>query len=824
MASATTLSDGYDAWYAEKIWRLLPAVYRTLDVGSQPGGPGPLREMVNRIGAQVAVLRRSIDRLWENESIETCDDWVIPYIGDLLATRIISFVDTRAQRLDVAHTIFYRRRAGTLGLLEQLAADVAARDAHVVEFFRRLGRTRHQLDPQVSLGARLPKTFDPTVLEQLPIPMVEGLVGRYSRTPAGGYADLRNAYGADNAGTAFDEFSYTADFRRGAQSFGRYNISHLGAFVWWLRSFPIVFATACAGDTCPDHFTFDPTGRLTPLFALASRTSPGSFGENWVTPDEWELPVAIRQVLFKTAPDRLYPASLSVSLSGGGATTTVSRQELVIHPEIGLASFVAGAPAGTSVVSSYHFGFGSTIGAGAFDESVFLPPLEPPAPNTRLSVSGGAGPTNPLLAGTTQLDFALSAASGTTSGSVTIAIEDSLTYPPARIPNLTVNQGVTVSVMSESPQRPVLRWPGAAAAEWHVQGGTGGNGTASVLVLQGILVQGADVVLTGNFDTVRLRLVTLDPGTSSNSNVTPPNHRKDLEASPPPPFGIAIDGTPLRPSTLFIEGVVGHLIIERSITGPIRTRNGGAVAQLTASDSIIQSIATHAPGAGPLLDPTDLATRLKSAPPSDTLAHQIIAASSNLAVDLAGYASGTAVSTQLLNDLKAALQALAASGPQIEARFPLAFAALALGFSSGTTSLSRCTVLGKGQVHRLEASESILDDVIAIEDAQHGCVRFTAYAAGTEAHQPFRSVEVPPVGPLFLTRNFGDPEYARLRRDADAAILSAQPGDLVSSGAQNGSEMGAFSLEGITPKRRGLALKFLEFIPLGIFPVWIDAD
>ena len=92
-------------------------------------------------------MRRSIDRLWENQSIETCDDWVVPYIGDLLATRLVSCLDARAQRLDVAKTIYYRRRSGTLGVLEELAADIAGRDARAVEFFRRLGRTRHQFDP-----------------------------------------------------------------------------------------------------------------------------------------------------------------------------------------------------------------------------------------------------------------------------------------------------------------------------------------------------------------------------------------------------------------------------------------------------------------------------------------------------------------------------------------------------------------------------------------------------------------------------------------------------------------------------------------------------
>src|ERR1700751_364158 len=139
--------DGYGALYQDKLWGLPPAVFRPQ--AAPPGEPPPRRALLNRIGAETATVRRSIDRLWENQSIETCDDWVIPYIGDLLATRLVSCLDARAQRLDVAKTIYYRRRAGTLGVLEELAADIAGRNARCVEFFRRLGRARHQFDPAI---------------------------------------------------------------------------------------------------------------------------------------------------------------------------------------------------------------------------------------------------------------------------------------------------------------------------------------------------------------------------------------------------------------------------------------------------------------------------------------------------------------------------------------------------------------------------------------------------------------------------------------------------------------------------------------------------
>src|SRR5215472_16047310 len=106
--------DHYGVYYADKLWNLLPEIYRTLHSNTF-GRKGPLRELVDRVGAQPAIVRRSIDRLWEDQSIETCDDWVIPYIGDLLATNLVASLDARGRRVDVAKTIYYRRRKGTVG-------------------------------------------------------------------------------------------------------------------------------------------------------------------------------------------------------------------------------------------------------------------------------------------------------------------------------------------------------------------------------------------------------------------------------------------------------------------------------------------------------------------------------------------------------------------------------------------------------------------------------------------------------------------------------------------------------------------------------------
>ena len=744
------VDDGYVAWYQTKLWQLLPAIYRSMD-GGTASVPGPLQELINRIGSETATLRRSIDRLWENQSIETCDDWVIPYIGDLLATRLVSCLDARAQRLDVAKTIYYRRHSGTLGVLEELTADIAGRDARAVEFFRRLGRTRHQFDPPIgnafaaaavawaaattyapgqivangangyrcvtggiSAASGGPTGTGSTIVDgsvrwsfvdpvgSLVPAVIEGLAGANSRTPAGGFADLRSAYAAANTNGAFDEFTHTADLRRGAQSSGWYNISHLGVFIWWLQSFPVVAATPVANGQSPPCYTFDPSGREIQLFAPSSRTS-ASFGEHWVSPDEWQLPVAVREVLWDSYPDQLYGTAFWVALGGGTSPAQLKRDEVRIHPERGVFSFVAAPPAG-EILTQYHFGFMSDIGAGGFPERLLEPIAQPAAVTT---VGGGSG---------------LATALDALTADATVQIIDSLTYPGPTTPVTLPDKTLVVTVIDK--QRPVIRWQGGGAS-WTITG-TGGS-----LVLQGVWLQGADIVLAGKFETVSLRLATLDPGSSDINGAL---------------IGTAIDGTPLAPVHLWIEAGIGTLSLERCITGPIRTRNGGAIERLTASDSIIQAIPTPA-------------------------------------------GDDYALETEI-----------------------------------GTISLARCTVLGRAAVHRLEASECILDDVAIAEDTQHGCVRFTAYASGSALHAPYRSVMVLPAGPLFVSRRFGEAHYARLRRLADAAIIAPQPWDTILGGAQNGAEMGAFSGEGIALKKRGLVIKFEEYAPLGVYPVWIDAD
>ena len=66
-----------------QIYELLPAVYRVRD--AEVGYP--LQGLLEVIAEQVDVVDQDIAQLYDNWFIETCDEWVVPYISDLIGYR-----------------------------------------------------------------------------------------------------------------------------------------------------------------------------------------------------------------------------------------------------------------------------------------------------------------------------------------------------------------------------------------------------------------------------------------------------------------------------------------------------------------------------------------------------------------------------------------------------------------------------------------------------------------------------------------------------------------------------------------------------------------
>jgi hypothetical protein len=809
------LDDGLEAYYTARLWQLLPAVYRNADAVTLDA-PGPLSELLARIGAEVAVVRRSIDRLWADQAIETCEEWAIPYMGDLLATNLVNNLDSRSQRLDVAKTIHYRRHKGTLQVLEELAGDVTGWTAHAVEGFRRLARERHGLDP--ALGA------------------TEGLTGLLTGTPMGGFADLRSSHGAALADTPFDESFHAADVRRGQGGVGHFGIPKLLVFLWRLRSFAVVGGTPVAVAGAPNHYAFDPTGREIQLF-LPAPSPVDDFSAAWTPRREWQVPGPVTESLAAALSDTgadpppplraPYPdAQVAPSWSVDGASVTS------VWPERGRFA-VADATGGPPQVD-YQYGFAGTIGAGPYNRALLGDP--PGVVGTETVVRGGSG-----------LDSALGAARAT----ATITVADSLTYPalgaaPAGIVSLLVRAGAV--------QRPVLRPTGPVGGPpWVFTGGPGAE-----LVLDGLTVSGCDIVLRGAFDAIRITGCTFDPGTAGPGS---------------PPLLSAVDGTPLAPTRLFIEadpdatGVasgIDQLAVDHSILGPIRTRLGGMVQTLTISDSIVQGLPESSGTV--VYDPVMLAEGLLSGQatggptaPVYPVSAAVLAAIPGLATALEAFLSATPAVQQsgvplaIINALDTLIvgpsiynpglfvgvplspETLALAGAStldaahretlnrglLEDAFPIALGPAAIAVADAQVQLSRVTVLGRVSASRLSSSDSILHDFTTVDAVADGCVRFTAYAAGSVIPQPYESAAIPARAPIFTSTALGSPGYAQLLEPADAAIVADGTGATHSivTGAENGSEMGAFCAELAAVKEQGLLVKFTEFMPLGLAPV-----
>lgn len=199
-----TVTDPGARTVADRMYELLPAVYWIRD--AEHGNV--LREIVGVLAEQVEVLSEELNQLYDDQFIETCAEWVAPYIGDLIGYHLLhgEVPEVASPRAEVANTIAYRRRKGTAAVLEQLARDVTGWPARAVEFFERLATTQYMNHPRPHARA----TVDFRNHEQL------------------GW--IRSQHGA------FDDLAHTADVRRidapPPAGRGRHNIPNVGIFLW----------------------------------------------------------------------------------------------------------------------------------------------------------------------------------------------------------------------------------------------------------------------------------------------------------------------------------------------------------------------------------------------------------------------------------------------------------------------------------------------------------------------------------------------------------------------------------------------------------------
>jgi len=348
---------------ARALYALLPAVYRARDVRADGSAFDsaksdadnrpfpPLYALVSVIAEQAALVSDEIGRLYDNAFIETCADWVVPYIGDLIGYRPLGDAPAlvSSPRVDVANTIGYRRRKGTVTVLERLARDVSGWPAVAVEFFRLLATTERMNH------VRLAPTFT---------------------------VNVRDAERAASTGTPFDANAHVIEVRRIASARGRYDIPNVGVFVWRLGAAFVAAADAArAGD---GQYTFDPLGRDAQLVNV-----PVSFARDDLAPaapPNLPLPIGRRALGDALAGPAGSPvlASFTVRDSNGVvlaphqlqvanlAQWQTSRPPMVlpvvasVDPVLGRIDFGPGIAATAHVLVDYAIASPGAYGAGPF--------------------------------------------------------------------------------------------------------------------------------------------------------------------------------------------------------------------------------------------------------------------------------------------------------------------------------------------------------------------------------------------------------------------------------------------------------------------------
>ncbi len=752
------------------MYELLPVVYRQRDVEMGQ----PLRALLAVISEQVNVVEANIQQLYDNWFIETCEDWVVPYIADLIGYRAVheagepgALTTAEGQlrnkflvpRREVANTIGNRRRKGTLALLEMLARDVAGWPASIVEFYKLLGWTQH----------------------------INHLHMERART-----VDLRAGDALDRIGTAFDELAHTVDVRRVSshRRRGRYNISEVGLFVWRLKAYSSTQSPAFCIDRARNHFTFSVLGTNTQLY-----TRPTAEPAPTHIADEMNVPAPIRRrALQERTLDYYGPGKSFCIYTGQGQQLqpvpvesivaadlthwayVPKREQVAVDPRTGRIIF-ASVPR-TGVWVTYHYGFSADMSGGEYERSLRPACATHPAraSEQKCRVYRVSQQHKPH-AGFERIGDALRAWSDESDKypEAVIEIEDSGAYveplefkldwgqrleiraasgarPAIKLLNYYTNRPEAVSVIGPTIEEDEKEETRRTKAHKNGRSKTDDDAAAPPpssaqglrlpprLVLDGLLITGRSVQITGELREVLIRHSTLVPGWSLDNHCRPEN-----ETEP----SIELIGTSAR------------LRVEQSIVGTIRVSENEVTTDpisIQISDSIV-----------------------------DAVNHD--------------------------------LEALSGPGRLV---------------AHAVLELVRSTIFGKVRAHAIQLAEnSIFMGRVQVARSQIGCVRFCYVAPrsrtprryncqpdlaveqmrvlmkarGLGLDQETRADEEMRVRPVFNSVRYGTPTYCQLSLDCAEEIRR---------GADDESEMGAFH-DLFQPQREAnLRARLEEFTPAGM--------
>jgi hypothetical protein len=793
-----------DEGIEERLYSLLPAIFRIRDAAEGQ----PLRALLAILERELSALRRDTHGMYDDWFIETCREWVVPYLGDLMGVELVRSIAAEGltQRAYVANALRYRRRKGTAAVLEQLARDITGWPARAVEYFERIATTQHVQHVRLAAPATL---------------------------------SLRGAASLALLDGPFGREGHTVDVRSIERGRGRYNIPNVGVHLWRLRAYPLQRVEARPYEGAgvdAGRFHFDPLGRggalynrpraETDIVHLAEERDVPARLRRRALYDELQGPIptdgwfgaqpVLRvfrvdgALVREIAPPELQVCHLEVEPEDPTRDwRRPSRAgEVAVDPDSGRLAFPAPAVERTpdAVLVDFAYAFSADLGSGPYDRQDTLSDRIELAPGTSPQ-SFQCGVSKDFAAvGEEQIDATLSAAidawnidalaayrAGESIERV-IVIMDSRSY----VESLTGARGRCVVLPPGSHLSIVAaRWPeqvdpntgqrkrvagqlDPSGVRPHLRGdlevlglGDSRAGLAGGrLELDGLLLEGALRVLPGELGALSVRHCTLVPG-HGGLLVSSTEQLADVPA--PAPFAD-------RSLRALASNAGLRLELVRSIVAGITVT--GSLDQIALRDCIVDRD-------GARLSPNARTVQsLSNSPLADALR---AAASAHPSIT------------------PAQVTALLAPVADVTITWTAREHELSLVADAADVHMATSTAFGGVSARTLHGSESIFAELVFVRVVQEGCLRYSYAPLDARTPQRFRcqpdlALELArsrardrgheltaseqarllaSVRPLFGSRTFGHPAYAQLARAT---------ADELYTGAEDGSEMGAFHL------------------------------
>ena len=523
---------------SQQLYDLLPTIYRLRDCENNEA----LKSYLTVFAEQISVLQENIDQLYDDQFIETCAEWMVPYIGDLIAYKPLHTKVTRelSQRAEVANTIAYRRRKGTATMLEQLARDTTGWPARVVEFFQILATTQY-LNHTRSNNHYAPDLLDWQKLQSI--------------------------------NTAFDSTAHTVDVRHIDTDLGKHNIKNIGIYLWRLQSysltqFPLI-------PVSPGRYFLAPLQHDIPLF-----NRPVAERNITRLAEPLNVPQAINRRVMDAELLAYYGEGKSVAIyedlndaevgldlisenviricclsdkngnwinepldevsdppEGEPVDPGVFKKIIVLDPETGRLAIPPHMIADDiKLWATFHYGFSANLSGGEYERaSAFDPVLTTVEP----------------VSGSQSIQTALD----NLAGEGIVEIGDSGRYPETL--SIVVNAGQRIELRAANEHFPLIQLD----SDLVISGlePTSENDEGGVVTLDGLLIAGGSIVIPASNNGLRrlhLRHCTLVPGINLDQG-----------------------GAPVSPDipSIFVESSAVKIIIEDCIIGALRVVEGADV-------------------------------------------------------------------------------------------------------------------------------------------------------------------------------------------------------------------------------------------------------